>query len=178
MACDEETGVMVMRMDEGLDTGPVLMAERVAIGHKTYGQLHDELARLGAPLMARALGAIERGTAAETPQPDEGVTYAKKIDKAETRIDWRKPARELDCLVRGLAPVPGAWFEAKGQRIKLLAVEPVSGRGRPGEIVDELVVACGEGAVRLVTLQRAGRAPMAADAFLRGFSLARGDVLQ
>src|ERR1700742_4232297 len=120
MAGDAETGVMVMRMEEGLDTGPVLMAERTAIGRKTYGDLHDELARLGADLMARTLAALERGAIAEQPQPVEGVTYAKKIAKDEARIDWSKPAREVDCLIRGLSPFPGAWSEAKGERIKIL----------------------------------------------------------
>src|ERR1700742_2196014 len=120
MAGDAETGVMVMRMEVGLDTGPVLMAERTAIGRKTYGDLHDELARLGADLMARTLAALERGAIAEQPQPVEGVTYAKKIAKDEARIDWSKPAREVDCLIRGLSPFPGAWSEAKGERIKIL----------------------------------------------------------
>src|SRR3954471_4545013 len=117
MACDAETGVMSMKMEEGLDTGPVLMAERVLIGRKTYGELHDELARLGADLMGRTLGALERGAIEPMPQPEVGVTYAKKIDKAETRIDWTRPARALDCIICGLSPAPGAWFEAKGERI-------------------------------------------------------------
>ena len=111
MAGDTETGVMVMRMEEGLDTGPVLMAERVAVGGKTSGELADELSRLGADLMLRALGALERGAVSEQPQPDAGVTYAKKISKDESRIDWSKGAREIDCLVRGLSPSPGAWTE-------------------------------------------------------------------
>ncbi len=126
MAGDAETGVMAMRMEEGLDTGPVLMAERTAIGRKTYGELRDELARLGADLMARTVGALERGSAAETPQPEAGVTYAKKILKEEAHIDWSRPAREVDCLIRGLSPVPGAWSEIKGERIKILNCEPVA----------------------------------------------------
>src|SRR5580765_730017 len=109
IAGDAETGVMVMRMEEGLDTGPVLMAERVGIGRKTYGELHDELARLGADLMGRTLGALERGAVEPSAQPQDGVTYAKKIDKSETRIDWTRPAGALDCMVRGLSPAPGAW---------------------------------------------------------------------
>jgi methionyl-tRNA formyltransferase len=178
MAGDTETGAMVMRMEEGLDTGPVLMAERVAVGRKTTGELHDELARLGADLMVRALAALERGSIEEHTQPDDGVTYAKKILKEETRIDWAKPAREIDCLIRGLSPAPGAWCEAKGERLKILYAEPASGTGAPGALLDDrLTIACGEGALRLVRLQRAGRAPMEAGEFLRGFPLKPGDVL-
>ncbi|MBI1328780.1 MAG: methionyl-tRNA formyltransferase [Alphaproteobacteria bacterium] len=178
MAGDSETGVMAMRMEEGLDTGPVLMSERVAIGRKTYGELHDELARLGADLMLRALAALERGTASETPQPDDGATYAKKIAKEEARIDWAKPAREIDCLIRGLSPFPGAWCEANGERLKILCGEPVDAHGAPGEIVsDDLVIACGEGALKLVRVQRAGRGVMNADELLRGFLLPRGAKL-
>jgi methionyl-tRNA formyltransferase len=172
---DAETGVMAMRMEEGLDTGPVLMAERVAIGRKTYGQLHDELARLGAGLMGRAMSALKHGMAQEKPQATEGVTYASKIAKEETRIDWKKPARELDCLVRALSPAPGAWFEAKGERIKLPYAEPVAGKGAPGEVFGDLTIACGDGALKLVTVQRAGKAPMDAESFLRGFPLAKGE---
>lgn len=176
MAGDRETGVMVMRMEEGLDTGPVLMAERTQIGRKTYGDLHDELARLGADLMVRALSALERGSIAEVPQPSQGVTYAKKILKEEARIDWAKPARNIDCLIRGLSPAPGAWCEVKGERLKVLHAEPVSGSGTPGKILgDGLTVACGEGALRLVRLQRAGKSVMTADELLRGFALREGD---
>jgi methionyl-tRNA formyltransferase len=177
MACDAETGAMVMRMEEGLDTGPVLLADHVAVGRKTYGELHDELAQAGAPLMTRALAELERGTVRERKQAEEGVTYARKIDKAEARIDWKKPAHELDCLVRGLSPWPGAWFEAKGERIKVLQSEPAAGSGAPGEVLGELVIACGEGALQLTKVQRAGRGPVDAAAFLRGFALARGDRL-
>jgi methionyl-tRNA formyltransferase len=175
MAGDSETGVMVMRMEEGLDTGPVLVAERTRIGRKTYGELHDELARLGADLMARALAALERGSIAETPQSAESVTYAKKISKDEARIDWTKSARDIDCLIRGLSPVPGAWCEAKGERLKILYAEPVEGRGPPGTLLDDsLSVACGEGALRLIRLQRAGKSVMSAEELLRGFSLPHG----
>jgi len=178
MACDAETGVMVMRMEEGLDTGPVLMAERVAVARKTYGELHDELARLGADLMVPALAALERGSTQEQPQPEEGVTYAKKISKEETRIDWQRPARELDCLIRGLSPTPGAWCEAKGERLKVLYAEPSAGSGSPGEILDDqLTVACGGGALRLVRLQRAGRGVMDVGELLRGFALPKGTTL-
>lgn len=178
MAGDSETGAMVMRMEEGLDTGPVLMAERVAIGRKTYGELHDELAHLGADLMARALAALERGGISEQPQAESGPTYAKKISKEETRIDWRRSARELDRLVRALSPSPGAWMVAKGERTKVLYGEPVSGGGEPGEILDDrLTVACGEDALRLVRLQRAGRGVMDARELLRGFPLNCGEFL-
>jgi methionyl-tRNA formyltransferase len=178
MAGDTETGVMAMRMEEGLDTGPILMAERVATGRKTYGELHDELARLGADVMVRALAALERGSATERSQDESGVTYAKKISKDETRIDWSRPAREVDCLVRGLSPQPGAWCEAKGVRLKILYAVPVEGSGPAGEILDErLTVGCGDGALRLVRLQRAGRAAVEAPEFLRGFPLRKGDRL-
>jgi methionyl-tRNA formyltransferase len=178
MAGDAETGVMVMRMEEGLDTGPVLMAERIAIGRRTYGELHDALAQLGADLMARALAAMERGSISEQPQSDEGATYAKKISKEETRIDWSKSSREIDCLIRALSPFPGAWCEAKGERLKVLYAEPVAGGGSPGEILDdELTVACGDGALRLVRLQRAGRGVMDVGELLRGFALPKGAVL-
>jgi len=178
MAGDRETGVMVMRMEEGLDTGPVLMAERVEIGRKSYGELHDELSRLGADLMARALGALERDSIEARAQAEEGVTYARKIAKDEARIDWTRPAREIDCLIRGLSPVPGAWVEAKGERLKILYAEPVEGRGVPGTALDDgLTVACGEGALRIVRVQRAGRGPMDAAELLRGFSLPKGTRL-
>lgn len=173
-AGDKETGVMVMRMEEGLDTGPVLMAERTAIGRKTFGELHDELSRLGADLMARALAALERGSIEEKAQSAEGVTYAKKITKEETRIDWARPARTIDCQIRAFSPMPGAWTEANGERIRILYAEPAPGKGAPGEILDDkLTVACGEAALRLLRLQRAGRAPMGAEEFARGFKLTK-----
>jgi methionyl-tRNA formyltransferase len=169
---------MVMRMEDGLDTGPVLMAERTPIARKTTGELHDELSRLGADLMVRALAALERGSITEQAQPDEGVTYAKKILKDETRIDWSKSAREIDCLIRGLSPAPGAWCEVRGERLKILYAEPASGRSAPGEILDDrLTVACGEGALRLTRLQRAGGRAMEADELLRGFALPKGTRL-
>lgn len=183
MAGDTETAVMVMRMDEGLDTGPICLAERVPIGpNATAGELHDELARVGASLMVRALAALERGSLDATPQPGTGVTYAAKIDKAEARIDFSRPAREVHNLIRGLSPFPGAWFEAgpagRRERIKVLRSELAEGAGEPGTVLDDrLTVACGEGAVRLVLLQRAGRKPMPADEFLRGFDLAPGTQL-
>jgi methionyl-tRNA formyltransferase len=180
MACDRETGVMVMRIEEGLDTGPVLMTERMAIVRQTYGELHDALAKIGAELLVRAVEALEKGEAIEQPQDHEGVVYAAKIGKADTRIDWSKRARELDCLIRGLSPAPGAWCEMKGERVKILLAEPVPGKGAPGEVLaggDDLVIACGEGALKLITVQRAGRGPVEAGAFLRGFSLQPGERL-
>ena len=177
MACDAETGIMVMRMEEGLDTGPVLMTERVHIGRATYGELHDELARLGADLMGHALVALEKGQAREQAQDHEGLTYAKKVEKSETRIDWTKSARALDCHIRGLSPAPGAWFEARGERIKLLFAEPIAGSGTPGEVLSDLSIACGSGALKLVTVQRAGKGAMDFAAFLRGFPLHPGDKL-
>ncbi|MDE2266970.1 MAG: methionyl-tRNA formyltransferase [Alphaproteobacteria bacterium] len=178
MAGDEETGVMVMHMDEGLDTGPVLMAERVRIGRRTYGELHNELSRLGASLMVRALAALERGSIAEHMQDDAGASYAKKILKEESRIDWTKSAHEVDCLIRGLSPVPGAWTEVGGERLKILYAEPVEGGGAPGTLLDDaLTVACGSGALRLVRLQRAGKSAMSASELLRGFTLPKGSRL-
>jgi methionyl-tRNA formyltransferase len=153
------------------------MAERTPIGRKTYGDLHDELSRLGADLMARALGAMERGSIAEHAQPDEGATYAKKIDKTETRIDWAKPAHEIDCLIRGLSPMPGAWTELNGERLKILNAEPANGSGAPGTALDDtLTIACGEGALRLLRVQRAGKAAMNTTDLLRGFAVPRGSV--
>jgi methionyl-tRNA formyltransferase len=174
MAGDDETGVMTMQMEEGLDTGPVLMAERAAIGRKTYGDLHDELSHLGADLMVRTLAALERGSIEAQPQAGE-PTYARKILKEDARIDWTKPAREIDCHIRGLSPFPGAWTEANGERLKILYAEPAKGSGAPGEALDDkLTIACGDGALKLTRLQRAGRAPMNAEDLLRGFSLKKG----
>ena len=178
MAGDAETGVMVMRMDEGLDTGPVLMAERVKVGRKTAGELTSELSRLGADLMVRALGALERGAVTPQPQAADGVTYAKKILKDEARIDWTKSAAEIDGLVRGLSPFPGAFTEAGGERLKILVAEPASGSGKPGEVIgDDLTIACGEGALKLLKVQRAGKSAMTAAELLKGFALPRGTQL-
>ena len=178
MAGDAETGVMVMRMDEGLDTGPVLMAERVPVGRKTSGDLTAELSRLGADLMVRALGALERGAVQPRAQAVEGVTYAKKILKEEARIDWHRSAHEIDCQIRGLAPFPGAFTEANGERLKILYAEPVAGSGKPGALLDDaLTVACGEGALRLSKVQRPGKSAMSAAELLKGFALPRGTQL-
>ena len=171
MAGDTETAVMAMKMEEGLDTGPVAGAERVAIDpDMTAGELHDRLSRLGADLMVRTLGALERGSLQLTPQPDEGVTYAAKIDKNETHIDWTKPWKAVHDHCRGLSPFPGAWFELPGAgRIKVLRTTRGDGGGAPGTVLDDrLTIACGDGAIRIVELQRAGKAPMKAADFLRG----------
>jgi methionyl-tRNA formyltransferase len=174
MAGDAETGVMVMRMEAGLDTGPVAMGERVAIGpDMTAGELSERLARLGADLMARALSALSRGVLDTRPQPPEGVTYARKIDKSETRIDWSRPAADVHNHIRGLSPDPGAWFATdfgKGpERVKVLRSTLANGSGAPGAVLDtNLTVACGSGAVRLIELQRAGKQPVKAGEFLRG----------
>jgi methionyl-tRNA formyltransferase len=175
MAGDAETGVMVMQMEEGLDTGPVLMAERVLVGRKTSGDLASELSRLGADLMVRALGALEREAVTPQPQSEQGVTYAKKISKDEARIDWSKSAAEIDCLIRGLAPSPGAFTEVKGERLKILYAMPVRDRGEPGEVItDDLTVGCGEGALKLLKVQRAGKGVMEARELLKGFALPPG----
>jgi methionyl-tRNA formyltransferase len=174
MAGDAETGVMVMRMEEGLDTGPVAMSERIAIGpDATAGEMSSRLAGLGADLMVRALAALSRGVLGFTPQAEDGVTYASKIDKAETRIDWSRPAAEVHNHIRGLSPDPGAWFEAdlgkQRERIKVLRSTLAEGSGAPGDVVDDrLTIACGTGAVRLVEVQRAGKGPVTASEFLRG----------
>ena len=183
MAGDAETAVAVMRMERGLDTGPVCLAEPVAIPpDMTTGELHDVLAQRGASLMVRALGALERSALDCAPQPADGVTYAAKIDKAEARIDFARPAVQVHNLIRGLSPFPGAWFETdaggKRERIKVLRSQLAEGSGAPGEVLDDkLTVACGEGAVRLVDLQRAGKKPMRAEEVLRGFALPPGTQL-
>jgi methionyl-tRNA formyltransferase len=178
MAGDAATAATIMRMDEDLDTGPVCLAEPVPIGaDATAGELHDALAERGAALMVQALAGIERGTLTCTPQPDVGVTYAAKIDKGETGIDFTRPAGEVHNRVRGLSPFPGAWFAAgeNRQRIKVLRTRLVPGSGAPGTVLDTgPTVACGEGAVQLLELQRAGKRPMPAAEFLRGFPLPPG----
>ncbi len=181
MAGDSETGVMVMKMDEGLDTGAVAMAQRLPIApDATTGDMHDELARLGAKLMVVALGALDRGSLTLTPQAASGATYAAKIDKSETRIDWTTSWREVHNHCRGLSPFPGAWCELDGiGRIKVLRTTKGEGAGEPGAMLDDrLTVACGEGAVRIVELQRAGGKPMPAEEFLRGTPAARVGVLR
>jgi len=189
MAGDTETGVMVMKMDAGLDTGDVAMAERTAITDAmTAADLHDTLARLGGDLMVRAIGALERGQLQLTRQSDQGVTYAAKIDKSEARIDWNKPARAVLRHIHGLSPFPGAWceipIEGEPARVKILRCAIADGLiddglindglGAPGELFDDrLAVACSDGAIRILELQRAGKAPMKAEEFLRGTPLKR-----
>jgi methionyl-tRNA formyltransferase len=180
MAGDRESGVMVMRMEEGLDTGPIGMAEQVAIGpDMTAGELHDKLSLLGADLMGRAIAALARQSLVFVPQAEEGIIYAHKIEKAEARIDWSKDAREVHNLIRGLSPFPGAFFEADFgknlERVKVLRSTLTEGTGKPGNVLDEdLTIACGQGAVRLLEVQRAGKAPMQAQDFLRGTRVAPG----
>jgi methionyl-tRNA formyltransferase len=176
MAGDTESGVTIMKMDEGLDTGAIAMAERTPIGtDMTAGDLHDVLSRLGADLMLRALAAAERGSLALTRQPEQGVTCAEKISKNKTRIDWSKPWKQVHDHIRGLSPFPGAWFEIDGVRIKALRSTKGEGAGAAGTALDDkLTIACGAGTVRLTQVQRAGKQPMAADEFLRGTPLKSG----
>lgn len=174
MAGDKETGMMIMKMDEGLDTGPVAMVEKVAITENmTTGELHDKLSMTGADLMIRALGALERESLALRAQEEDGVLYAAKIDKAEARIDWSKPAVTVHNTIRGLSPFPGSWCEmeigGKVERVKILRSHLAEGSGAAGTILDDkLTIACGEGAVQLLTLQRAGGKALQASEFLRG----------
>ena len=186
MAGDVVTGVDVMRMTEGLDEGPVLLSEVVPIsGADTAASLAERLADVGASLLPRAVAAVERGVAQETPQPADGVTYARKISPAEVRIDWSRPAAEVDRHIRGLSPFPGAWFMAAAQgedrgpvRVKALLSRLDAGWGAPGEVLDdELMIACGEGAVRLLQVQREGRGAQDAATFVRGFAMPRGTRL-
>jgi methionyl-tRNA formyltransferase len=181
MAGDERTGVCVMVMDEGLDTGPELSRAEVPIAAEaTAGELHDKLAKLGAPLMLEALRGVAAGQLRPTAQPENGITYAKKIDKAEARIDWSRSAAELDNLIRGLSPFPGAWCEWQGSRIKVLLARPEAraNDAEPGLVLDDaLLIACGAGALRLMHLQRSGKGAMSAAEFLRGNPLRPGDRL-
>jgi methionyl-tRNA formyltransferase len=173
MAGDTETGVMVMQMDEGLDTGAVALVDQIPIGpDMTGGELHDQMMRVGADLMGRAFAALERGSLDFTPQSEDGAIYAKKIEKAEARIDWSKSAEEVHNHIRGLSPFPGAWFEmelaGKATRVKALRSTIGTGSGAPGTLLDDLTIACGAGAVRLTQVQREGKGAMDAQTFLRG----------
>ena len=175
MAGDAETGICIMQMDAGLDTGPVLLRETTPIGREeTTGQLHDRLSIMGAALIVKALEQIEELT--PQAQPEKGVTYAAKIDKAEARVDWTRPAAEVSRMIRGLSPFPGAWCEAGGERLKLLGAREVEGSGAPGEVLGGFTVACGDGAVEVTKAQRAGRRPMPAAEILKGLEL--GTFLQ
>ena len=176
MAGDDVTGVTIMQMEPGLDTGPMLLRRDVPIGSKNAMQLTDELAEVGAELMVEYLADPDRYP--PLPQPEEGVTYAAKIRKEEARIDWAFPAPQILHQIRGLAPYPGSWFEADGERIKLLDADVVVGDGQPGEVLDEhLRIACGEDALKPVILQRAGRSPMSPMELLRGFAIPKGTIL-
>ena len=176
MAGDAITGVTIMAMEAGLDTGPMLLTREIAIGDKNAAQVTDELALLGAEMMTEVVGNL--GLYAPVVQTEDGVTCAAKISKDEARIDWARPAGELARLVQGLAPFPGAWFTVGGERVKLLAAKAVAGSGAAGEVVDDaLTIACGNGALRPALLQRAGRSRMAAADFLRGFPVACGTIL-
>lgn len=183
MAGDLETGVTIMQMDAGLDTGPMLVSAREPIGPEdTSGALHARLSRLGARLMVEALDAIAAGSLTLQAQPETGVTYAARISKDEARIDWARPAHELDCHIRGLTPTPGAWFSVqqngKDIRIKLLRAAPVAGAGPAGMVLDnQFTIACGAGALRISQMQREGKAPSDAASFLRGFALPVGTQL-
>ncbi len=183
MAGDRETGVAIMQMEEGLDTGPVFAEARTPIAFDDTGQsLHDRLAALGAALLGATLAEIEAGHARAVPQSDDGATYAAKIASNDTRIDWREPARLVDARIRALSPAPGAWFERAGPqgpvRVKALASRLGQGAGAPGEVLDDgLLVACGEGAVRLLEIKREGKAAMAAADYLRGAPIVVGTLL-
>lgn len=183
MAGDAETGMMIMKMDAGLDTGPVALAERVPISASTTaGELHDRLMEVGARLMVEAMARLEAGDLPLVAQAQEGVTYARKIDKAETRIDWIRPATEVCATIRGLSPYPGAWCEVdiagRPERLKVLRCVVGEGAGAPGTVLDDdLTVACGAGAVRLLEVQRAGGRPAAVADFLRGTRIAAGELL-
>jgi len=178
MAGDTETGVNIMRMEEGLDTGPVYASRTIPITAKTTaGLLHDQLAAGNIDILSASIADVVAGVTPAS-QPEEGVTYASKIDKAEARIDWNKPAIEVDQIIRGISPFPGAWFEFNGERIKVLLSQAVDTAGEPGEALDDaLTIACGDGAVQLLELQRAGKKPVAAADLLRGFTIPKGTIL-
>jgi methionyl-tRNA formyltransferase len=179
LAGDHETGITIMQMDEGLDTGPMLLAERLPISPSdTGGSLHDRLAALGARLIVAALEQLAAGRLVPTPQPASGATYAAKLRREDGRLDWREPAGDLARRVRALTPRPGAWCELVGERIKILAAEAVGAEGPPGRVLDDqFTIACGAGGLRLLTVQRPGKAPLGAAEFLRGFKLISGTEL-
>ena len=179
LAGDAETGITIMQMDAGLDTGAMLLKDRVAIGPETTAEsLHDALAAMGARLILPALDGVAAGTLRAEPQPEAGVTYAAKLTREEGALDFREPADLLDRKIRALNPWPGVWFEYQGERIKLLAAKPEAGRGAPGTILDsDLAIACGTGVLRPTLLQRPGRAPVERKAFLNGTKIDPGVVL-
>ena len=179
LAGDEKTGVTIMAMDEGLDTGAMLLSESVPIGPRTTaGELMATLAAVGARLVLNALDGLEAGTLQAHPQPKEGVTYAAKLSREEERLDWREKASVLERKIRAFAPSPGTWFDYAGERVRVIGAELASGSGKPGTVLDgRLAIACGEGALRPITVQRAGRAALAVDDFLRGKPIPPGTVL-
>ena len=179
LAGDRESGVTIMRMDEGLDTGATIRAQAVPIDDGTTAEsLHDRLAELGAVLIVEALNDVAAGRAVAVPQPEDGVTYAAKLSRDEGRLDWSRSAAELSRAVRAYTPWPGAWFDHGETRIKVLAAEPVAGSGNPGTVLDDrLTIACGDGALRLLRVQRSGKGPVDAESFRRGYDLPRGTVL-
>lgn len=175
LAGDEETGVTIMAMEAGLDTGDMLAVERMPTAHKDAGTLTAELAAMGAAMMAEVLA--DPGAFPAQAQPDEGVTYAAKVDKAEARIDFTAPSIQVERQIRAFAPAPGGWFEHAGERVRILQAERVDATGSPGTVFDNLVIACGEGAIRPVRVQRAGRGAMSTDELLRGFAIPAGTQL-
>ncbi len=176
LAGDVVTGVGIMQMEAGLDTGPVRLEGSTPVGRKTTGELTDELAAMGARLMVQVLADPDRYP--PRPQPQDGVTYAAKIDKAETRLDFMQSAAQLERQIRAFQPAPGAWFEVQGERIKILSAEPIDAKGAAGEVLDEhLTIACGKGALRPMTVQRAGRGVSSAQELLRGFAIPVGSQL-
>ena len=181
MAGDDKSGITIMRMEEGLDTGPMLLREEISLDARTTGgSLHDALAALGGRLILPALDGLAAGSLADVVQPEDGVTYAAKLTRDEARLDWNRSADELERQIRAFAPAPGAWFDYQNERFKVLeaAVEPLSTASSPGKIIDErLGIACNDGVLRITRLQRAGKGPMDADAFLRGFSFPEETVL-
>ena len=176
---DEESGVTIMQMDEGLDTGAMLMVGRVTITRETTGEsLHNTLSEIGSSLIIKVLNALMEGKIWPTDQPEDGVTYAKKLERSEGHIDWRKPAEDIERLIRAFSPWPGSWFEVKGERIKILSAQVENINGVPGTVMDDkLTISCGVDGLRLNTVQRAGKSPMTVAEFLRGFKLPIGTVV-
>ncbi len=179
LAGDEESGVTIMQMDEGLDTGAMLMVGRVAITRETTGEsLHNTLSEIGSSLIIKVLNALMEGKIWPTDQPEDGVTYAKKLERSEGHIDWRKPAEDIERLIRAFTPWPGSWFEVKGERIKILSAQVKNIDGVPGTVMDDkLTISCGVDGLQLNTVQRAGKSPMTVAEFLRGFKLPIGTVV-
>jgi len=179
LAGDEESGVTIMQMDEGLDTGAMLMVGRVAITRETTGEsLHNTLSEIGSSLIIKVLNALMEGKIWPTDQPEDGVTYAKKLERSEGHIDWRKPAEDIERLIRAFTPWPGSWFEVKGERIKILSAQVENIDGVPGTVMDDkLTISCGVDGLQLNTVQRAGKSPMTVAEFLRGFKLPIGTVV-